>query len=189
MLITISGPSGSGKSSAAAGLAKKLGIRTVDAGAVFRKMAKEHGMSVGDFGLYAEKHPEIDRQFDKRLLALGSRGRSIILQGRLTGLLSHREGMPAIRIWITASARTRAKRIAQRENKPFARVYRETQARDADNVARYKKTYGLDITDTSVYDFVVKTDRLTLDEVVGTLYKYVKPLWPRKRSSRRSPRK
>ncbi|MEY4723810.1 MAG: hypothetical protein RLZZ324_1323 [Candidatus Parcubacteria bacterium] len=187
MLITISGLSGSGKSSAAQGLSEKLGMPTVDAGAIFRRMAKERGMTVSEFGRYADKHRKIDLDFDKRLIRMAKRRKTLILQGRLTGMMTARYEVPAIRIWIGATARTRAGRIAGREGKSVAVVAKETAARDRDNRARYLRTYGLDLNDLSVYDIVVKTDGLTLSQVIHSLLKSLKRIWPK--TSRTPPKK
>ena len=88
MLITLSGLSGSGKSSAANALAEKLKIPTVDIGAIFRRLAKKHGMDVAEFGKHVEKNPEIDHELDLAMVRRAKRGRNLILQGRLAGWMT-----------------------------------------------------------------------------------------------------
>src|SRR5689334_18858943 len=102
MLVTISGYAGSGKSTIAKLLAKRLRMSTIDVGAIFRKMAKKRGMSVSEFGRLAEQHPDIDRNFDDEILRVAKQRKNLILQGRLTGVLTHRRGIPAYRIWLDA---------------------------------------------------------------------------------------
>ncbi len=189
MLITISGLSGSGKSSAAKGLSAKIGVPTVDIGQIFRRMAKEHGMDVVTFGPYAEKHPEIDRKLDAAMIRKVKRAGDIILQGRLAGHMTAREGMEAVRIWIAASARTRASRVSRREGVPYRQALSEISQRDRDNRIRYKRTYGLDLNDLSVYDIVVQTDRLSIEEVVTCLVKALNRIWPKKRKMKSTKRK
>jgi predicted cytidylate kinase len=189
MLITISGPSGSGKSSVAKVLSEKLGLPTVDVGRIFRRMAKEKGMSVGEFGRYAEKHKKLDEELDERVIRMARRRKDLILQSRLAGLMTARYGMPAVRIWIDASTKTRAARISRREGRPAAQILKETTRRDMDNLKRYKQTYGLDLNDRSVYDIVVKTDDLTINQVVASLLKSLKPIWPKKRTAPPPPQK
>lgn len=181
MLVTISGLSGSGKSSGAKGLSERLGIPTVDVGSIFRAMAKRHRMDVIAFGLYAEKHPEIDRELDDEMIRLAKKRKNLILQGRLAGLMSAARGLKAHRIWIDASLDTRAKRTAVREGIPLAKARKNVAKRDNDNRNRYLETYGLDLNDRSVYDTVVQTDDLTIEEVVSFLAKNLTNVWPKRR--------
>lgn len=183
MLITISGLSGSGKSSAAKGLSERLGIPTVDIGKLFRAMAAKYGMDVVAFGRYVERHPKIDRELDAAMIRKARRAGDLILQGRLAGLMTAKEGMEAVRIWIAASAKVRASRVAGREGVPFRQAYRQVTKRDRDNQVRYAKTYGLDLNDLSVYDIVVQTDNLSVEKVVSSLVKELNRVWPKKRKT------
>jgi predicted cytidylate kinase len=189
MLITISGLSGSGKSTAAKGLSERLGIPTVDVGKIFRGMAAKRGMDVVAFGAFVEKHPEIDRELDDAMLRLVKRRKRLILQSRLAGLMTAREGLKAFRIWIAATARTRASRVARREGIPFRKALSDITRRDRNNRVRYVRTYGLDLNDLSVYDIVVRTDNLTLEEVVSCLAKELTNVWPKRRKTPRPKRK
>src|SRR6187402_861346 len=51
MIVTIDGPAGAGKSSAARGLARRLGFRFLDTGAMYRAVtlaARERGIDLAD---------------------------------------------------------------------------------------------------------------------------------------------
>lgn len=171
MLITISGHSGSGKSTAARALSDAIGIKALDVGQVFRAEAARRGMDVIQFGLFAEEHPEIDRALDDQVIAEAKAADNLIIQGRLTGWMVVRNDLPAFKIWLDASVETRAKRMANREKMPYEESLAKLAKRDADNVARYKKTYGLDLNDTNIYDAVVHTDAMTVEEVIAYLVK------------------
>lgn len=179
MLITISGQSGSGKSTAARMLSEAVGIPTVDVGKVFRAMAARRGMDVISFGRYAERHPEVDLELDATMLRRARRGKLLIWQGRLAGWLAFKEGLPAIKIWIKASALVRARRVAGREGSPISQVLKEIRRRDRDNRARYLKIYGLDVNDLSVYDAVIPTDNRSPKQVVSALISSIVHLWPK----------
>lgn len=191
MTITISGLSGSGKSSAAAAVSKRFSVPTVDIGKYFRKMAAKHGMSAGEFVAYAATHPEIDRTIDARVLRLARRG-GIILQSHLSGALTAHARVSAFRIWLDASPRVRAGRVAGREGISIARALSDITRRDRMDRRRFLRLYGLDVNDLTVYDCVVQTDNLSLEGVVAVLLKEIAKVWPKnstttsKRRSRRT---
>ena len=60
MIIIISGPPGSGKTTVARILSKMLDFPLISSGDIFRSLSKEYGMDLEDFSLFAEKNPEID---------------------------------------------------------------------------------------------------------------------------------
>src|SRR2546426_878384 len=64
MIITVSGPHGTGKSTYAARLAEALRIRHASAGALFRRIAKEKRISLEELGEMALEDPSIDKLVD-----------------------------------------------------------------------------------------------------------------------------
>ena len=87
-IVTISGLPGSGTSTACALLRDKLGWSYVNAGQIFRDLAREAGLSLADFGRRAEGDASIDRALDARMVEIAQTARSgqpIILEGRVTG--------------------------------------------------------------------------------------------------------
>ena len=66
MLVTVSGPPGSGKSTTAAGLADALDHEHVSGGDIFRSVADERGLSALELNKRAEEDDEIDRELDRR---------------------------------------------------------------------------------------------------------------------------
>lgn len=200
-VIAIAGPSGSGKSTVASILARRLGMTNIDSGAIFRQLAKEHGLDLIAFGLYAEKHPEIDRELDARLAAEVKRSRrGAVLQGRLAAWTCVQNDIPAHKIWLTASLPVRTERTIQREGGNRRETARKIDRRDKDNCRRYLKTYGLDLNDYSIYDAVVNTDGLTISQVVASIIRKLPKVWlkksktppkrrPLRKPSRKSPPK
>lgn len=180
MLITISGPSGTGKSVTAKLLSKKLGIPAIDVGALFRAMAKKRGMTVVEFGQFIEAHPNIDRKLDESVIKKATASKNAILQSRLAGWMAKKYKVDSYKIWLGAATKVRAKRIADREGIPYEKALADMKLRDADNRRRYKLIYGLDVNDRSVYDAVIPTDTLSVDEVVSILLKKLQSVWPKK---------
>jgi len=167
--VAISGLHGAGKTTAAKALAKKFGLRYVSAGAVFRQMARERGMSLDEFSRYVEGHPEIDREIDERSAEEAKSG-NVLIDARLAGWMAKSAD---VKILLTASLETRVQRIAKRENRDVDDVMRETLARERSEAKRYKKLYGIDLNDHSVFDVVLSTERLNEREVVQVLEKVI----------------
>lgn len=154
MIITISGAPGTGTTTLARGLASELGLRWVNSGELFRKIASEKNISVREMNRLAEKGPEIDYLIDDAQKALAKDG-SGIFEGRLSGHL-----LPAdLKVLLKTDLRIRSERIAKREAKLIEDAIQETRAREESEARRYKKYYNIDIGDFSVYDVVVDTGR------------------------------
>ena len=104
MIITVSGPHGTGKSTYAARLAKALHIRHVSAGALFRKIAKERKVSLEELGEKALEDPSIDKLVDARTIAEAEKG-NLVVDGQLAGwVLKDRSDL---RIYLTAPENVR----------------------------------------------------------------------------------
>ena len=166
--ITISGIPGSGKSTVAELLKDKLGIRYVYSGMIFREMAKKYNMSLEEFGKYCEKNSKIDKELDDRQLQILREG-DVILEGRLSGWLAHRNKIPAFKVSLVADLDTRAHRIVKREEGSVEQRKKEILERERSEFLRYKKYYKIDIKDSSIYDLVIDTGDKTPEEIVDII--------------------
>ena len=170
MIITIGGFAGSGKSTVADIVAKKLGWERISAGDVFRKLAKEKEMLLEDFNEYAESHSEIDMELDKKILKTADSGR-VVIDGRLTGLLAKKKGLPCIAVWLDASLEVRTKRIVKRENKNYHTVIKEIQRRETSDWQRFWELYTIDINDLSGYSLIINTTYRTPEGIARMILK------------------
>ena len=158
MLITISGPAGSGKSTAAAALADELGYDHVSGGDIFRELAAEKGLTPLELNKLAEEDDAIDRDLDRRLRDLAAERENLVLESRLAGWMAG--GHAEFRIWLDAPLDVRASRVADREDKDPELARTETEARADSEAKRYADYYDIDIEDLSIYDLVLNTARL-----------------------------
>lgn len=157
MLVTVSGPAGSGKSTTAADLAAALDVEHVSGGDIFRTLAAERGYSPVEFNERAEDDPQIDRDLDRRLREMALERNDLVLESRLAGWLAGEEA--DFRIWLDAPIEVRAARVADREDKRIELAREETERREESEARRYRDYYGIDVDDRSIYDVVLNTAR------------------------------
>ena len=84
MIITISGTPGSGKSTVAKIIARKLKLEHYSTGDFMRQLAEENKMDVLEFGKLAEKDRSIDEELDQRQINLGMEKKDFVIDGRLS---------------------------------------------------------------------------------------------------------
>lgn len=167
MLLTVSGPPGSGKSTTAELLAAAFDLSHVSGGDIFRELADERGYTPLEFNKLAEENDDIDRDLDRRLREIAIEEDDLVLESRLAGWLAGEHA--DFRFWLDAPASVRGERIAEREEKDPARATEETQAREASEAQRYQEYYGIDIRDLTIYDLSVNTARWEPDAVLDML--------------------
>ena len=167
MLLTVSGPPGSGKSTTAELLADAFDLDHVSGGDIFRELADERGYTPLEFNKLAEENDQIDRDLDRRLREIALEEDDLVLESRLAGWLAGDQA--DFRFWLDAPARVRGERIAEREDKEPERATEETKAREASEAQRYREYYGIDIRDLTIYDLSVNTARWDPDAVLDML--------------------
>jgi cytidylate kinase len=167
MLLTVSGPAGSGKSTTAQDLAGTLGLEHVSGGDIFRTLAAERGYTPVEFNELAEDDPQIDRDLDARLREIALTRDGLVLESRLAGWLAG--GYADFRIWLDAPLPVRAARVAEREGKPTDQAREETLRRERSEAKRYEEYYGIDVRDLSIYDVALNTARWSPEAVRAVL--------------------
>ena len=176
MLLTVSGPAGSGKSTTAAALADALGYEHVSGGDIFRDLAEERGLTPLQLNRQAEEDEQIDRDLDRRLRDIAATRNDIVLESRLAGWMAG--GHADFRIWLDAPLEIRVRRIADREDKPVEQACEETVARAESEHRRYEEYYDIDIEDLTIYDLVLNTARLDPDGVLQAVETVVRAYRP-----------
>jgi len=165
MVVTVGGLPGSGTTTTCLLLARRTGLRHVNIGNIFRDLAAEHGLPLNDFGAYVAANPEVDRELDRRQVAIAREG-GVILEGRLSGCMVHEAGLDALRVWLDASEDVRHARVARREEISLDAASVLTEKRERDEFERYLDFYGFDLYDTSIYDLIIDTGRTPTEDVI-----------------------
>ncbi len=161
MIITVSGPHGTGKSTYAASLARSLGLRHVSAGVLFRELAKDRNLSLEEFGQLALKDPSIDRLVDEETMKEAENG-NVVVDGQLAGWVL--KEVADLRIYLTAPEKVRLERIAKRDRVGLEEAHKQTLKRENVQSERYKKHYGLRIEDRSIYHLIIDTSLLPVED-------------------------
>lgn len=173
MLITLSGLPGSGTTTAARIVCHDLGIEHVTAGMIFRNLAVERDMTLEEFSKYAEEHPEVDWELDRRMVRRMRDG-SVLVEGRLAAWMADREGTEALKVWLDAPEEVRASRVAQREGLKKDQALAANQVREKSEWSRYMDIYEIDLKDRSIYDLEIDTDENAPDEVARRIVEAAK---------------
>lgn len=169
MIITISGKAGSGKSTIAKQLAYKLNLKHYSVGDMMRELAIKKGMSIIEFSKFAEDNPKIDKQLDDYQIRL-SKEDNFIIDGRI----SFHFIPNSIKIFLEVKDETAVKRISKAKRKTEQEVtIAQLKARRDSEKKRYKKLYNIDPYKKSNYDIVIDTTKLSINEVLNKILKYM----------------
>jgi cytidylate kinase len=171
-VLTIGGPPGSGKSTAGRTVAAELGREFVSAGELFRAEARRRGVTLLELSALAEADPSIDRALDDEMVRRATPQR--LLDGRVTGPLLRRRGIPTQYVVVTASERVRYDRLSGRDGGSVDDVARQTAQREASERDRYRRYYGIDLA-TESPDLLVDSSELSPGEVVRRIVEFAAP--------------
>lgn len=176
--IVISGWPAVGKTTIAYKLAEEFGIAMYNGGDILKVLAEEDkGYSVKrddwwdtieakKFMEERNSNPSFDKKVDDKLIQIVKKGGAVITSYTLPWLVVD-EPVIIIKFWLRGSQENRAKRMANRDGISFAEAERITKLRDEENKRIYHRLYGFRFgEDLTVFDYVLNTDRLSLDSLV-----------------------
>ncbi len=171
MIITLSGKAGSGKSTVAKELAKKLKLRHYSVGDLMRGMAKVKGISLLELGRKAEKDKKIDKELDERQIELGKKENNFVIDGRLTAFFIPKADF---KVFLDCDDKVRAKRILKEgrkdeKNKNLKETIKDIKKREESERKRYGRYYNVDYYNKSLYDMIIDTSFMAVEEVVGNV--------------------
>ncbi len=163
IVIAVSGPPGSGKSTLAKLLARELRLRYVSSGALFRRLAKERGMSLLEFTKLAEKDYSIDRMIDNEARKEAMKG-CVVVDGHIAGWILR--DLAHVKVYLYAPREVRASRIAVRDGKSLEDALKDVIERERSESKRFKEIYGIDVNDLTVFDVCINTATYGIEETL-----------------------
>ncbi|MEM3609466.1 MAG: cytidylate kinase family protein [Candidatus Anstonellales archaeon] len=169
MKICISGFAGSGKTTIAKKLSEKLKYPIINI--TFKDLAKEKNLTLEEVQKLAEKDKNIDLELDNLIIKKAKELDNCIISTWLGPWVIKDADL---RIFLFAPIEERAKRIAERDKMSFEEALDHIKKRDNQNIKRYKKLYKIDIRNTDIFDLVINTSKLSIEQtadLVNTLAK------------------
>jgi CMP/dCMP kinase len=165
--ITISGDLGSGKSTVATELARRLGLRKVSLGDIHRAMAQSLGLTELQINRHTERSAEVDQQVDAYQRDLAQSGEPLVVDSRLGWHFF----ADAYKVQLRTDPLTAARRVLGRAASE-AEAYSSLDEtllglRERSDIerARFIRTYGVDKARLENYDLVCDTTSATPGEV------------------------
>jgi len=172
--VCISGFAATGKSTVARKLARSLGLRYVSGGDALKALAVEMGYRPGgrewwemreglEFLSERRRNLSFDRMVDEKLLEMCREGGVVVDSWVLPWLVKDGE---SFNVWLGASERARAERMARRSSLTVKQALRILRKRDRESSAIYQRLYGIRLgQDVSPFHLIVDTTHLTSEQV------------------------
>jgi predicted cytidylate kinase len=170
-VVTLTGPPGSGKTTAGRLAADLLRLEFLSAGEQFRAEAARRGIDLEALSKAAEADPSIDRSLDDRMVGLATPAR--FLEGRIIGALLRRRRVPTICLEVTATEAVRVERVAGRDGVSVEEARRRTREREASETSRYLRYYDIDLAREPA-DLRVDSSQLAPLEVAHRLVEFIR---------------
>ena len=169
MIITITGLPGSGKTSVAKELAKHLHLKHYSMGDIFRAIARKRKVSV----LTLTKKGGLADYLDREQQRIAKRNKNCIIDSRLGAYLIKNAN---VRIYIYTNLKTRVTRIAKRDKMSYKKALHETLSRERQELNHYRKEYDIDYRDKKLYNVILNTRGLTVEETTIKIIDKIKKL-------------
>ncbi len=176
MIITIAGKPGSGKTTVAKEVAKRLGYKHISTGDMRGQLATEHGLTIDQLNEIGKKEDWTDKEIDKKVEQIGKTQHNLVIDSWLAFHFIPK----SLKIFLDVDLKESAKRIFanqrpdEEHKETVEQVYEMITARYQESVARYKKWYGVDISYLKNYDFVLDTTNLTIEQSVQKVLDFIK---------------
>ncbi len=173
LVIAVSGPPGSGKSTYAKIIAYEFNLKYFSAGTVFRQIAREMNVTFTELHQIAMSNFDIDKRVDETVINEAKKG-NIVIDAHLGAWLL--KDIADVKIYVTAPLEIRVARISKRDNISIEDAKKLVKYREEINAKRFKTLYNIDINDLSIFDLMINTALWNEEFVASTLINAIKNL-------------
>ncbi len=167
-IITITGKIAAGKTYIVNMLSEMLGMGTYSGSESFRRIAREHNMSITEFNKYTRDYPEVDRQIDDATAEHIKDSDNIIVDARLGWYVAPESFKVYIKVDLDKASERLLKDAKNRgkEEKYIDKADARNSIilRERFEESRYMKEYGVTISDEKNYDLIIDTTNISLEE-------------------------
>ena len=166
-IISLAGDLASGKGTVSLLLKEDLGYTIYRNGDYVRALAKEKNMSITEFNIYLESHPQIDIQIEKSAAEYAKNNDNLIIDARLGWYaVPH-----SFKVYLKVDIDVSAKRAFNDPKRKATESFNTIEEQKQDIIKRYNleneryfKLYGIRKDDMSNYDLVIDTNNMTAKE-------------------------
>lgn len=180
MIITLGGDAGSGKSTVAQAVAKKLNYKYYSVGNLRRQIAAARGLTIEEYNKLGESDPKTDTEADAYQEKLGKTEDNFVLESRLGWKFVPK----SLKIFLTVDEKVAAERIfkdhkagkrpSEKPMKSIKDAVKEIEERRKSDLLRYKKYYNVNHLDKKHYDIILDTTGKTIEQVADEVLIEVK---------------
>ena len=166
-IISLAGDLASGKGTVSLLLKEDLGYTIYRNGDYVRALAKEKNMSITEFNIYLESHPQIDIQIEKSAAEYAKNNDNLIIDARLGWYaVPH-----SFKVYLKVDIHVSGKRAFNDPKRKATESFNTIEEQKQDIIKRYNleneryfKLYGIRKDDMSNYDLVIDTTNMTAKE-------------------------
>jgi cytidylate kinase len=125
----------------------------------------------------AADDPAIDKMIDERTKVEAREG-GVVIDAQLAAWMVG--DLADVKVLIVAPDDVRFRRIAERDGTSISAAKKETMARESIQKNRYKKYYGVDVSDLSIYDLKIDTSLYPIEKAKSVITESVRNLLAKK---------
>lgn len=166
--IVLNGDLGSGKSTVSVELARRLGLRRISVGDLYREMARQRQMTALQLNLHAELDQAVDGYVDQLQQDIAASGEQLIVDSRLAWHFFR----DALKVHMITEPAEAARRVLARPSGPaesytsLEEAKAKLRERSDSERSRFLIRYGVDKAKLRNYDLICDSTRASAQDVV-----------------------